>query len=76
MLASIRSAMRFRMLARYAGDVPFQLMAAACAASRARSTSSRVERATSHRGCPVSGVGLTKYSPSAGGTYSPAIQLS
>ena len=70
-LASIRSAIRFRMLARYAGDVPFQLIAAACAASRALSTSSWVERATSHSGWPVIGVGLTKYCPRAGGDVLP-----
>src|SRR5512145_3314331 len=75
-LASIRSAIRFRMLARYAGDVLFQLMPAAYAASRALSMSSWVERATSQSGLPVIGVGFTKYCPRTGGTYSPAIQLS
>src|SRR5678815_787053 len=73
---SSRSAIRLRMLARYAADVVFQLRAAACAASSARSTSSCVERATSQRGCPVTGEGFMKYWPFTGGTYSPPIQLS
>src|SRR5450759_5340102 len=74
-LASRRSAILLRRLARYAGEVLFQLMAAAWAASSARSTSSLVDRATSQSGWPVIGVGLTKYFPRTGGVYLPAIQL-
>jgi len=53
-----------------------QAGAAACAASRARSTSSAVPRATSQNAWPVIGVGFSKYCPPAGGTASPPIQCS
>jgi hypothetical protein len=60
---------------RCVGEVRFQLFAAACAASRASSTSSAVDRATSQSVWPVIGVGLSKYWPRTGGTYSPPIQF-
>ena len=58
--ASIRSAIRFRMFARSAAEVRPQAGAAPCAASRARSTSSAVPRATSQKVSPVTGVGFSK----------------
>ena len=76
MFSSRRSAILLSRIARVVGDVAFQLTAAACAASSARSTSSAVDRATSHNGLPVMGVGLVKYLPRTGATYSPPIQLS
>ena len=48
---------------------------AACAASRARSTSSALERGISQNTRPVMGVMFSKYSPLAGGTHSPPMKL-
>ena len=67
----MRSAILLRITARSAGEVLFQVTAAAWAASRASSTSSAVERATSVNTSPVTGVGFWKYSPLVGGTHSP-----
>jgi hypothetical protein len=74
--ASIRSAILVRMFARSATDVLPQAGAAACAASRAFSTSSAVPRATSANVWPVTGVGFSKYRPLAGATYSPPMKWS
>ena len=74
--ASIRSAILSRMSARAVTDVRPQAGAAACAASRARSTSSAVPRAISVNGCPFTGLGFSKYWPRAGGTYSPPMKWS
>ena len=60
-LASTRSAILFRTLARSAADVLPHAGAAACAASSAFSTSSAVPRATSVNVSPVIGVGFSKY---------------
>ena len=73
---SIRSAILLRTAARSAAAVRAQPGAAACAASSARSTSSAVPRAISVNGLPLTGVGFSKYRPSAGATYSPPIQWS
>ena len=59
--SSMRSAILLRMLARSATVVFPHLGAAACAASRAASTSSAVPRATSVKVWPVTGVGFSKY---------------
>jgi hypothetical protein len=75
-VACIRSAILFRISARSAGGVRPQAGAAACAASRARSTSAAVPRAISVKICPVAGAGFSKYLPLAGATYSPPIQWS
>ena len=56
--SSMRSAILFRTRARSAGDVLAQPALAACAASSAFSMSSAFERATSHNGRPVTGVGF------------------
>ena len=74
--SSIRSAIRLRTSARWAGEVAPQAALAACAASSAASMSSAVERATSHSGRPVTGVGLLKYWPRAGGVQAPPMKLS
>jgi len=71
---SIRSAMRSRMFDRSVGEVRPHPGAAPCAASRARSTSSAVPRATSVNVWPVTGVALSKYRPPAGGTYCPPMK--
>ena len=75
-LASIRSAILFRMLARSAGEVLPQAGAAPCAASSASSMSSAVPRAISVNGWPVTGVRFSKYWPLTGATNSPPMQLS
>jgi hypothetical protein len=75
-LASTRSAILLRMLARSAADVLPQAGAAACAASSAFSMSSAVPRATSVKVSPVTGVGFSKYWPLAGATYSPPMKWS
>ena len=72
----MRSAILLRMRERSAGEVLPQASLAACAASSAFSMSSAVERATSHSGRPVTGVGLVKYCPRTGGTHSPPMKLS
>jgi hypothetical protein len=74
--ASTRSAILFRMSARSAAEVLPHPGAAACAASRAFSTSSAVPRATSVNVSPVTGVGFSKYRPFAGATYSPPMKWS
>ncbi len=72
----MRSAILFRITARSATDVFPQAGAAAWAASRASSTSSAVERATSVKTWPVTGVGFSKYSPFTGGTHCPPMKFS
>jgi hypothetical protein len=72
----MRSAILFRMPARVATEVCAQAFAAAWAASRAFSTSSAVERATSQIGWPVTGVMSAKYCSFSGGTQSPPMKLS
>ena len=74
-LASIRSAILIRMLARSAAAVLPQADAAPCAASSASSTSSAVERGISQNAFPVTGVTLSKYWPFAGATHSPPMKL-
>ncbi len=74
--SSIRSAILPRMFARSVAEVLPQAGAAPSAASIARSMSAAVPRATSVKVCPVTGLGFSKYSPFAGGTYSPPIQWS
>ncbi len=74
--ASIRSAMRFRMFARSAGDVlPHAALRARCAASRASSISASRERGIDVNGSPVIGDTLSKYSPRTGCTHSPPMKL-
>lgn len=73
-LASIRSAIWLRMFARSAGEVLPHASAAAWAASRAASMSSAVPRATRVNTSPVTGVGLSKYSPLMGSRHSLLIQ--
>lgn len=65
----MRSAIRLRITARSAGEVLFQVGAAAWAASSASSASSAVERGTSVKTSPVTGVEFGKYSPLVGGTH-------
>ncbi|MNT29293.1 hypothetical protein D3C72_1650250 [compost metagenome] len=67
----MRSAMRFRILARSVVEVRAQAALAACAASSAASTSCCPERGTRVNGLPVIGVTDSKYSPPAGGTQAP-----
>ena len=71
----MRSAILLRMLARSAAAVFPTRAAAPWAASSALSMSSSVERGTSLNGCPVTGVGFSKYSPPTGGTHSPPMKL-
>lgn len=58
---SIRSAILLRMFARAVGEVRPQESRAAWAASSAFSMSSAVERATSQKGLPVTGLMFSKY---------------
>ena len=67
----MRSAILLRITARSATEVVPQAGAAAWAASSAFSMSSAVERATSVKILPVTGVGFSKYSPLTGGTHWP-----
>jgi hypothetical protein len=75
-LASMRSAILSRMLARSVTDVLPHAGAAAQAASRASSMSSEVPRATSVKAWPVIGVGFSKYWPFTGATNSPPMKFS
>ena len=71
----MRSAMRLRMTDRSATEVRPQAGAAWWAASSAFSTSTWVERCTSHRGFPVMGDGLVNVLPSTEGTNCPLMKL-
>ena len=75
-LASKRSAILSNILARSPGAVRPHLSAAACAASKASSTSSALERAACVYGLPVIGEITSKYSPLTGATHLPPIKLS
>ena len=75
-LASIRSAILFRITARSATLVLPQASFAAWAASRASSTSAASERATSHRTRPFTGEVFSKYRPLTGATQRPPMKLS
>ena len=72
--SSMRSAILSRTLARSATDVRPHAGAARCAASRAASMSSAVPRAMLVKTWPVTGVGLSKYSPLTGSVQRPPIQ--
>lgn len=74
--SSSRFAILLRMLARSVAEVRPHRSAAACAASRASSTSAAEERATSQKTLPFTGDGLSKYRPSTGATHSPPMKLS
>ena len=67
----MRSAMRCSMSARSATEVFPNAGAALCAASSARLMSASLPRATRQKVSPVTGVMLSKYSPSTGATQSP-----
>jgi len=72
----MRSAILFRISARFAGAVAPQASFALCAASSASSMSPAWERATWQIGLPVIGLILSKYLPSTGGTHLPPMKLS
>ncbi|MNR05162.1 hypothetical protein D3C85_1211750 [compost metagenome] len=75
-LASITSAICISMRARSAAGVEPHFGAARCAASSASSMSRSFERALRVRVWPVTGVTLSKYSPSAGDCHFPSMKLS
>ena len=70
------SAMAFRTAARSVSEVSPQASRAAWAASRASSTSSGVDRATSQKTLPVTGLTLGMYCPFTGATQAPPMKLS
>jgi hypothetical protein len=70
------SAIRISMRARSAAGVAPHFGAARCAASSASSMSRSLERALRVRIWPVTGVTLSKYSPSAGFCHLPSMKLS
>ena len=74
-LASIRSAILFKIAARSAGAVLPHAGAAAWAASSALSISEPSDRATSQNAWPVTGVTFSKYFPLDGATHSPPMKL-
>ena len=67
----MRSAIFSSTIARSAGEVLPQAGAALCAASSAKLMSASLPRATWQNTSPVTGVMLSKYSPSTGATQSP-----
>ncbi|MNV97558.1 hypothetical protein D3C71_1926930 [compost metagenome] len=71
----MRSAILLRMLARAVVDVSAQARLAACAASSAASMSSALERATSVKTLPVTGVVFSKYWPLRGATHWPPMKF-
>ena len=70
------SAMAFNTAARSGRDVSAQASLAACAASRASSTSSAVDLATSVKGWPVTGLTFFMYLPMTGDTQCPPTKFS
>ena len=76
LFASIASAMALSTAARSVADASPQASFAACAASRASSTSSGVECATSVIGRPVAGLRSTRYLPSVGANHLPPMKFS
>ena len=74
--SSIASATLLSTRERSVVDVSPQSSFAACAASRARSTSSGVERGTSVNGSPVAGLTFAEYSPFTGATQWPPMKFS
>ena len=76
LFSSIASAIAFSTSARSAADFSPQPSLAACAASRASSTSSGVESATSVIGAAVAGVRSTRYLPSVGASHLPPMKFS
>ena len=70
------SATRLRTAARSVSDVSPQASLAAWAASRASSTSSAVDCATSQNGLPLTGLTFTMYWPLVGATHLPPMKLS
>ena len=72
---SMRSAILLWMAARAAGAVLPHAPLAACAASRAFSMSSAVERGISQNVLPVIGVGFSKYCSLTGLTQSPPMKF-
>ncbi len=70
-LASMRSAIRFRMLARSVVEVRPHAALALCAASSAASMSLLLERGTAVNFWPLMGEMFSKYCPSTGATQCP-----
>ena len=70
------SAMALSTAARSGSEVSPQASLAACAASRASSTSSAVDLATSVKGWPVTGLMFFMYWPLTGATQCPPMKLS
>ena len=74
--SSIASAILFKMRERSVVDASPQASFAACAASRASSTSSDVDRGTFVNASPVAGVKFSAYSPFVGATQWPPMKFS
>ena len=70
------SAMAFSTAARSVSEVSPQASLAAWAASRASSTSSAVDLATSQKGWPLTGLTLSMYWPLTGATQCPPMKFS